>query len=377
MASFFTFCLFIFYSTYLYADEIKELEIDADKFIHDKNNKRIFATGNVKIISDSFKIFAQKIFINTETKVISARDKINVFHESGTILKTDMMTSDKKMENAKFSKSYLYLPDDSKEEYIINKRYLRIAANSMERRGKDWEAFNQAVFTACDICYDKKNKKYKEPLIQLKANEVIHDKKNLTMEYYNSFLELSGRSIFYLPYFSHPSPLVKRKSGFLVPKFRSSSSLGESFEIPYYYVLSDYEDITFSPKLSTKKNPVGFVQHRKNLPNGKLFTEFSSTISDKNINQLKKDKFRGHIESRGQFEVNQYLDWEYSIERASDKNYLQAYKYNYKDVLDSKIKIDAVVKNNFYSLESYFFQDMRSNFNQKETPKILPWPGFS
>ena len=105
----------------------------------------------------------------------------------------------------------------------------------------------------------KKKKKYKEPLIQLKANKVIHDKKKLTMEYYDSFLELSGRTILYLPYFSHPSPQVKRKSGFLVPKYRSSSSLGESFEIPYYYVLSDYEDLTFSPKLSTEKNPVGFV----------------------------------------------------------------------------------------------------------------------
>ena len=372
MASFFYFFLFLFYFSCTDSAEIKELEIDADRFTHDKKKKRFYATGNVEIISDSFKIFAQKIFINTETKVISARDKIRVFHESGTILKTDRMTSDKKMENAKFSKSFLYLPDDSKEEYIINKRFMRIAANSMERRNKDWEAFNQAVFTACDICYDKKKKKYKEPLIQLKANKVIHDKKKLTMEYYDSFLELSGRTILYLPYFSHPSPQVKRKSGFLVPKYRSSSSLGESFEIPYYYVLSDYEDLTFSPKLSTEKNPVGFVQHRKNLSNGKLFTEFSATISDKNINQIKSNKFRGHIESRGQFEVNNYLNWEYSINRASDRNYLQTYRYKYRDVLDSNIKISAVIKNNFYSLESYFFQDMRKNFDQKETPKIFP-----
>ena len=55
----------------------------------------------------------------------------------------------------------------------------------------------------------KKKKKYDEPLIQLKAKKIIHDKKNLDVKYYDAFFDFKGTSIFYLPYFSHPSPLVK------------------------------------------------------------------------------------------------------------------------------------------------------------------------
>ena len=66
-----------------------------------------------------------------------------------------------------------------------------------------------------------KKKKYDPPLIQLKAKKIIHDKKKLDVKYYDAFLDVKGKSVFYLPYFSHPSPLVKKKSWFSYSKFSS------------------------------------------------------------------------------------------------------------------------------------------------------------
>ena len=372
MVNLFYFLILIFYSVSIYSSENEEIEIDADKITHDKENKRMYATGNVHIISNNFKIFAQKVFVNTDNQIFSARNDIKVFYSDGNILKTEKMSADRSLNNAKFSKSYLFIPDDSDDRFTKDKRFLRIAANSFERRNKTWEIFNNAIFTACDICFDKKKKVYKEPLIQLKANKVIHNHDDLTMRYYDSYLEFSGNKIFYLPYFSHPSPKVKRKSGFLVPKYRSGASLGESFEIPYYYVISDYEDLTFAPKLSTKKNPVGFVEHRKNLKNGKIQSKVSATISNININQIKKNRFRGHIKSIGEFEINKNLVWDYEINRTSDRNYLQAFKYEYSDTLNTKLSLNSFKKNNIYTLDTFFFQDLRSQFNQKETPRVFP-----
>ena len=51
-----------------------QLEINADQFTYDKENTRIYATGNVEIIDDEFKLFAQKVFLNNTSKVLSARD---------------------------------------------------------------------------------------------------------------------------------------------------------------------------------------------------------------------------------------------------------------------------------------------------------------
>ena len=101
----------------------------------------------------------------------------------------------------------------------------------------------------------KKKKKYDPPLIQLKAKKIIHDKKKLDVKYYDAFLDVAGKSVLYLPYFSHPSPLVKRKKGFLPPSIFQSHYFGLGTNLPYYYPLSEYSDVTVTPKFSQKKKP--------------------------------------------------------------------------------------------------------------------------
>ena len=394
MAKFLLFVLSLFPSLDCLATKSEEIEINAKQFTHDKDNKRIFASGNVELIDKEFKIYAQRVFYNFEKKIISAKEKVRIFYSDGSILTTDSITTDTELENAKIKKSYLYIPDDEKKffeknnkvdpfykEFLKNtskdnlkmfvkdeKRYVRIAANSAERISKFTEIFNEAIFTACDICYNDKKKKYDPPLIQVKAKKIIHDKENLVMKYYNSYIEFNGTPVFFTPYFSHPSPLVKRKSGFLTPKYYSNVFLGESFDIPYYYPISDYEDITFTPKFSTLKNPVGYLEHRKNFKNGEIRSQFIGTKT-----KLKeRDKIRGYFNSKGGFDINENTRWQYSLKRTTDKNFLQSYKYNYEDTLNSNLKIESFRKNNYYSLDSYWFQELRPSFKQSETPLITP-----
>ena len=47
-------------------------------------------------------------------------------------------------------------------------------------------------------------------------------------------------------------------------------------------------------KLS-QKNPALFFEHRKNFFNGEIKNEFSGTIENQEINELKENKKRGHI----------------------------------------------------------------------------------
>ena len=228
-------------------------------------------------------------------------------------------------------------------------------------------------FTACKLCYNEKKKQYNPPLIQLKAKKIIHDKKNLDVKYYDAFFDFNGKSIFYLPYFSHPSPLVKRKSGFLAPSFfQTHFFFGFGTDIPYYYAINDYHDITITPKFSQKKILPCFLNIEKNFFNGEIKNEFSGTIENQEINELKENKKRGHIKSTGSFDLstNSYLDFQ--IHRTTDRNYLNTYKYNYKDTLESNIKVESLRSNNFYSFQSYLFQDLRQQFDRKDTPKVLP-----
>ena len=63
---------------------------------------------------------------------------------------------------------------------------------------------------------------------------------------------------------------------------------------------------------------------------------------------------------------------DYKIHRTTDRNYLNTYKYKYEDTLESNIKVESIRSNNFYSFQSYLFQDLRNIFDRSETPKVLP-----
>ena len=203
--------LFLFLVICFKSQSNEKIEINADQFTYDKENTRIYATGNVEIIDKEFKLFANKVFVNNESKVLSARENIKIFNADGTILKADKLVADNTLDNALIENNHLYIPTMDKEK----KYYMRLAAKKVERRNNDWERLQYGTFTACEICYNEKKKKYDPPLIQLKAKKIIHDKKKLNVKYYDAFLDVAGKSILYLPYFSHPSPLVKRKKGFL------------------------------------------------------------------------------------------------------------------------------------------------------------------
>ena len=367
------FCYIIFLVLIIsksYSDEIQNIEINADQFSHDKDEKRIYATGNVEVIDKEFKIYSEKLFYNSENKIISATDDVKVFFSDGTILKTNKIVVDDKFENGKFSESYLYIPDI--QENIEKKRLMRIAAKSYEKKKGVWDIFKNAVFTVCDICYDKEENKYMDPFVQFKAKKVVHDKEKSEMRYYDSFVEFSGFPVFYLPYLSHPSPNIKRKSGFLAPSYEKNNFLGNAFTIPYYYNISDYHDLTVKPKFNTKRLPVAFIEHRKNFKNGKIESEISGTVSDSNINTLKTNRKRGHIKSSGEFDLNKNYTLNYNIHRVTDTNYLQAYKYKYEDTLKSNIELEGFFKNNYYSINTMTFQDLRKTINRKQTPTIAP-----
>ena len=363
--------LFFFNLNKLSSEDLQNIEINADQFTHDEKSKKIYAVGNVEIIDEKFKMFAEKIFYDMDKKIISGKDNINIFLSDGTIMKTKNIVVDDKMENGKFDKSYIYFPEFINQE-DKTKRYSRVAAASLERRGGSWEIFRKAVFSACDICYDSKKKKYMEPLIQFKANEIIHDKNEKVLKYYDTFLEISGRKVLYFPYFSHTSPTVKRKSGFLSPTYLKNKFLGTSFELPYYFPIDDFQDITLIPRFSTDKNPVGFLEHRKNFFNGEIKSEISGTVSNQNVNMIKKEKIRGHVKSQGKFDVNSNIRTSYKINRATDRNYLQAYKYKYDDILENNIKIEGFIRNNYYLMDAYSFQDLRPSIDVSETPRIAP-----
>ena len=87
-----------------------QIEINADQFTYDKDNTRIYATGNVEILDEEFKLFAEKVFVNNSSKVLSARENVKVFNKDGSILKAEKIIADQNLNNAVIEDNYLYIP---------------------------------------------------------------------------------------------------------------------------------------------------------------------------------------------------------------------------------------------------------------------------
>ena len=82
--------------------------------------------------------------------------------------------------------------------------------------------------------------------MSLEAEKITHDKNKKQILYNNAKLRVYDFPILYFPKFFHPDPTVERQSGLLKPQINNSNILGNSISIPYYNVISDNKDLTFT-----------------------------------------------------------------------------------------------------------------------------------
>ena len=67
--------------------------------------------------------------------------------------------------------------------------------------------------------------------------------------------------------------------------------LGDTFVLPYYYVIDDHQDITIKPRIHTNRNPLFFI-YRK-IFNDEIKNEISNTYTKSGNHE----ELLGHIES--------------------------------------------------------------------------------
>ena len=120
----------------------------------------------------------------------------------------------------------------------------------------------------------------------------------------------AGVPVLYTPYFYHPDPTVKRRSGFLAPSFGNDSLLGLSAQTPYYFALAPNYDVTLAPIFYTQENPVLAAEYRHLLRERPLrfrrqrHLRQQAARSDGNP-QPTDNTFRGAIEGEGRFDLTE------------------------------------------------------------------------
>ncbi|WP_409334500.1 LPS-assembly protein LptD [Bradyrhizobium jicamae] len=347
-----------------------QMLVQATEVDYDYNNQRISAVGSVQLFYNGTSVEADKVIYDQKTKRLHAEGNIRMTDAEGKITYANIMD----------------LSDDYRDGFVDSLRVdtadaTRMAAARADRSGGNYTVFDNGVYTACAPCKDDPKK---PPLWQVKGARIIHDQTEKMLYFENAQIEFFGVPMAYLPYFSTPDPTVKRKSGFLMPSFTSYTAFGYGVEVPYYFAIAPDMDATFDPRFTTKQGVLLQGEFRQRLSNGsyqvKLYGidqtdpgAFAGLPGDR--------QFRGGIDTKGQFALNDKWVWGWDGVAMSDYYFFSDYRLaQYKDPYGSFLSLytEAVSQLYLTGVGNRSFFDARAIYylsfsgNQSQVPVVAP-----
>ena len=321
-------------------NQIDNIEITSDDITYDKNAEKIVSSGNVEIkFEDNYLLKTKEIIYlkNSGEILINHRSKIKdnlgneIEFEQLNFNSIDKLIKGKTVKLLDFEQNFYNfesaIVDFSKNQIIadnvsidFNKNIFgnplndpRLKGNYFFSDGKN-SVIKKGVFTSC-----KKNDDC--PPWQIKAKEINHDKEKKVINYKHAWLEIYDKPIIYFPKFFHPDPTVKRQSGFLMPQVIDSSSLGLSFKLPYYKVISENKDLTFSPRIFSENEGLFQNEYRQVNKNSKHIVD----LSLKAKNSTSKTHFFSNSLAKLNMDTFDISEIEMNLEATSEDNYLKTH----------------------------------------------------
>ena len=93
--------------------------------------------------------------------------------------------------------------------------------------------------------------------------------------------------VLYFPKFFHPDPTVDRQSGFLAPSLLAQKK-GNYLKTPYFYVLNNSSDFTFSPRFyDNQENIYSSISKKLSYTKNPNIFELKTHVADKIIAENK------------------------------------------------------------------------------------------
>ena len=313
-------------------NELENKEIYFDNAIIDSFNNTVEASGNVVFIDNTkkLKLLSDNIFYNRNKKVINSNLDTKIIDYSGNTYSVSSFVFE--IEKNIIKANNLRLVDIDKNIFTTEIAFINVNSgkligkdifleipgfsenlnNEPRLKGKSIENNNnfaeikKGVFTTCkmrDGC----------PPWELSSKKIKLDKKQETIFYEDAILKVYDFPVMYFPKFFHPSPNVKRRSGFLMPSFQSSQNSSNYLSLPYYFAIDTNKDATFYPRLFTDEKFLLQTEYRQVNKNINHIIDFSYFIDNKKNNSknhffydvIKKFKFKNFEESKISLKMQQ------------------------------------------------------------------------
>ena len=339
----------------VFLDFNNKYKVRSKNLIFDRANKKIFSNeetiindnqNNEYFLKDNFNFFLDKEIITAQSSLVKDKFNNKYYFEDLMINLSNNHIAGREVK-IEFFKSYF--GNEKNDPKLRGK-----SAISDEEKLKIYKAVFSTCNTNINTCRGW----------ELSSREFKHDKTNKIFEYFGSWLKIFDIKLFYLPYFNHPDPSVKRKSGFLTPSYSSSETLGTSINIPYFKVLSEDKDITFNPRIYADKSFLFQNEYRQSLSKSNIISDFSFLVGSEGT--------KSHFFYNQIGEINKNLNYEINLQDVKGDNYLKKHKLALTSpLIDNESLLlsnfDMNYNNGTSELKTSFkvFEDLSRNYHDR------------
>lgn len=362
--------------------------LDADELIRSEENDVLVAQGEVEGRYQDRTLRADKVVYNLESGRVTALGNVTLIDADGSVQYADKLELSDELEAGTASNFTARLANGG----------ITGAALATRTEDEEIELFN-AYYTACEPCVE--DGKTQKPTWRLKARKVRQDSDKNAIVYTNAVFELLGVPVFYTPYLAHPDPTVGRASGWLNPFAGISSARGLETITPYYWAIDDSSELTLTPRIFTKVNPLLEYKYRKKFYSGEVNIEGSATygtLFDNNGRNFTDpalftnpdeaplgDRLRSHTFANAAFNINENWNWGAGFQAATDDFHLNLFdlderpdKFGLYEADSRRLISQAFLvgqgENFRFSTSTYGFQDLRSQIIENEDGSLTANP---
>ena len=342
------------------------ITINADEMSNNTQTGVTTARGNVKIYINGLSITAGMITYDAKNDFLTATNQVTIVQQDGNIIEANYVDLNTALQAGELQDVRMV---------FMNKA--QIMSEKLRKKENGTTIFEGAVYTPCEVCKEKK-----VPLWQIKAEKITDSSSSRNTSYKNARLEMWGVPIFYTPFFTHPSPGVKRRSGLLPASFGSNTRIGRFIKVPYYWDIAPNQDLTITPIDTSKQGTMLQTDYRRHLVRGTMNLTTSYIENDKLFltnDEKQRSKQRWHISGNGQYHVNTKWRISTAVNRVSDKTYFKDYRF-FKNLNTTRLKTDVLAERfdgrNYLSVGTTYFQDIKSK-GDIITPTAAPAISYS
>ena len=337
--------IIVFLICYNVINAEEKIKIYADEIKVDEISKNVKATGDAIAISDdNIKIKSDKLTYDKNKNFLEA---------DGNVVINDQMNNVFFLEELNASENFSIISGKAVKVRLNDNS--RIVGSNFDKKN-EISILENAEYTPCT----KQNYLIKNcPGWKLKSKKIYHDGKNKTIHYDHAQIQLFNIPVFYLPYFSHPDPSVKKRSGFLMPTIQTDDQLGETFSIPIFLNLSSNRDVTFTPNIQTNGNNFYNLDYRH--LNDLFELKVNTSIDDNHDNTGTSN----HLFFESKI-FNSYGNLNTYLKTSNNDTYMRKNKINNLTVLKSGIEFEREVNDNFFSIETISYKHLTAQNQQWE-----------